>query len=118
MSGDGTELAAMPALEVTGRPGRLRARFESAEVDGLLVTNLANVRYLTGFTGSAAVLLVDADAMTLTTDGRYRTQAAEQLAAAGLADAVELVVGSGPAQRDALVDRARRPGGGRIGLEG
>ncbi len=29
-----------------------------AEIDALLVTKLANVRYLTGFTGSAGTLLV------------------------------------------------------------
>ncbi len=46
----------------------------------MLVTRLVNVRYLTGFTGSNAALLIRADDETpvLTTDGRYRTQAAQQ----------------------------------------
>ncbi|MDT5012744.1 MAG: hypothetical protein QOH57_4361 [Mycobacterium sp.] len=47
----------------------------------MLVTDLVNVRYLTGFTGSNAAVLVyavqDAPAL-LATDGRYRTQAARQ----------------------------------------
>jgi Xaa-Pro aminopeptidase len=43
-----------------------------------LVTSLANVRYLTGFTGSNAVLLLQEDAVLLGTDGRYAVQAAEQ----------------------------------------
>ena len=38
------------------------------------MTTLPNVRYLTGFSGSAAVLVVTRDAAVLTTDGRYRTQ--------------------------------------------
>jgi Xaa-Pro aminopeptidase len=51
-------------------------------VDGLLVTDLVNVRYLTGFTGSNAALLVhvDGDAQSrLCTDGRYRAQVAEEV---------------------------------------
>ena len=42
----------------------------------MLVTNLVNVRYLTGFTGSNGALLVRADGGdVLATDGRYTTQA-------------------------------------------
>lgn len=44
----------------------------------LLVTSLANVRYLTGFTGSNAVLLLEEGRALLGTDGRYTVQAAEQ----------------------------------------
>lgn len=46
----------------------------------MVVTRLVNVRYLTGFTGSNAALLVRADDDTpvLATDGRYRTQSAQQ----------------------------------------
>ncbi|MEY4169712.1 MAG: hypothetical protein RLZ94_785 [Actinomycetota bacterium] len=44
----------------------------------LLVTSLANVRYLTGFTGSNGVLLLQEDAALLGTDGRYTVQASEQ----------------------------------------
>lgn len=46
----------------------------------LLVTNPVNVRYLTGFSGSNAVLLVgrESDADLLGTDGRYRDQAAAE----------------------------------------
>ena len=46
----------------------------------MLVTDLVNVRYLSGFTGSNAALLiqVDDDVPVLATDGRYVTQAAQQ----------------------------------------
>jgi Xaa-Pro aminopeptidase len=52
----------------------------AAELDAMLVTDLVNVRYLSGFTGSNAALLVRADDETpvLATDGRYLTQAAQQ----------------------------------------
>jgi Xaa-Pro aminopeptidase len=65
--------------DVTGRLGRLRPRLPDAGCEALLVTNLVNLRYLTGFTGSAGLLLVLPDEAVLTTDGRYRDQAAEQL---------------------------------------
>ena len=48
------------------------------EATALLVTSRANVRYLTGFTGSNAALLLSDDAALLGTDGRYTVQAGEQ----------------------------------------
>jgi Xaa-Pro aminopeptidase len=48
----------------------------------LLVTHLPNVRYLCGFTGSAAALLVADRGCILFTDGRYRIQAREEIATA------------------------------------
>ena len=62
------------------RRAALGARLRAAELDALLVTDLINVRYLSGFTGSNAALLVfaDGDGAVLATDGRYRTQAVQQ----------------------------------------
>jgi len=64
---------------VTGRIDRLRELLRSRELDGIVVTTLVNVRYLTGFTGSngAVVVPVDGD-VVLVTDGRYRDQAAAE----------------------------------------
>jgi Xaa-Pro aminopeptidase len=112
-------LDALPEMDVAGRAGRLREQFADAQIDGegidaLLVTFLPNVRYLTGFTGSAAMLLVTGDALVFTTDGRYRTQSAEQLAAAGVDASVE-VGATVAAQREALA--AALPTGSRVGLE-
>lgn len=72
----------LPPLVTAGRIDRLRDRFQAAECDGLLVSNLTNVRYLTGFTGSAGFLVIGERAC-LVTDGRYETQAHEQVAASG-----------------------------------
>jgi Xaa-Pro aminopeptidase len=44
-------------------------------IDALLVTNLPDVRYLSGFTGSNAALLLHGGKATLFTDGRYTAQA-------------------------------------------
>ena len=44
-------------------------------LDALLITHLPNIRYLTGFTGSAGLLLLLPDAAALVTDFRYAAQA-------------------------------------------
>jgi len=90
-------------LSVAPRLERLRARFAGSNIDGLLVTNLTNVRYLTGFAGSAGMLAVTSDRAILVTDGRYRTQSAEQMAAAGVSNTIDLAIGGGDAQRDELL---------------
>ncbi|MFC4946429.1 aminopeptidase P family protein [Pseudonocardia sp. GCM10023141] len=64
------------------RRAALRGLLATAELDALLVTDLVNVRYLTGFTGSQAALLVHADGderSRFSTDGRYLTQSAGEV---------------------------------------
>lgn len=75
----------------------------------MLVTDLINVRYLSGFSGSNGALLVFADdrEAVLATDGRYRTQAAQQ--APDLEVAIERAVGRYLAGR-AGQDRVERLG--------
>jgi len=77
----------------------------------MLVTDLVNVRYLSGFTGSNAALLVFADdrGPVLATDGRYRTQAAQQAPDAEVA--IERAVGR------YLAGRAATAGVRRLGFE-
>jgi len=50
-----------------------RAAMEAAEVDAMIVSGLVNIRYLTGFTGSNALVIVGAHTSTLLTDFRYQT---------------------------------------------
>jgi Xaa-Pro aminopeptidase len=71
-------------MSIPDRAPRLRERIAEAGCEALLVTRMANIRYLTGFTGSAGVLVVQPDELVLVTDGRYRDQAEDQLAAAGV----------------------------------
>lgn len=61
------------------RQRALRAALAAEGLDGLLVTHLPNIRYLTGFTGSAGLLLVRADEALLVTDFRYATQAPQEV---------------------------------------
>lgn len=112
---DDTDPAALPPTEVGPRMDRLRTRLEDARCDAVLVTNLVNIRYLTGFTGSAALLLVDPSGALLVTDGRYREQAAEQLTAAGAA--AELVVPETLAGQQVAVSARVAGRTWRLGLE-
>ena len=98
-------------MTISQRRGRLRERLAAADLDAMLVTDLVNVRYLSGFTGSNAALLIRADDDTpvLATDGRYRTQAARQ------APDAEIVIerACGPY----LARRAAADGVKRLGFE-
>ena len=90
---------------------RLAARLAADGLDALLVSDLVNVRYLSGFTGSNAALIVFAGDTpdVLATDARYRTQAARQ--APDLEAAIERACGRH------LIARAVAAGAARIGFE-
>src|SRR5215207_3367379 len=101
-------------MDIRARSARLSERLDDASCDALLVTNLTNIRYLTGFTGSAALLLVRPDELVFVTDGRYRDQATNELAAA-LVDARIEIGRDADTQREVLA--AASAGVGRLGLE-
>ena len=61
------------------RQQRLREDLRASQLDALLVSHLANIRYLCGFTGSAGVLLLTAGGTRFFTDGRYTQQANEEV---------------------------------------
>lgn len=70
------------ALSHPRRRAALGGRLRERELDALLVIDLVNIRYLTGFTGSNAALLVHAEGderSVFCTDGRYRTQSEHQV---------------------------------------
>jgi Xaa-Pro aminopeptidase len=64
---------------VNARADRLAERLQTAEVDAVLITDLVNVRYLTGYTGSNGLALIGQDTRAFVTDFRYVEQAAEQV---------------------------------------
>jgi Xaa-Pro aminopeptidase len=47
-------------------------------IDSLIVFNMSNIRYLSGFTGSEGVLLIGYHQTTLFIDGRYTSQAGQE----------------------------------------
>jgi Xaa-Pro aminopeptidase len=66
-------------MDHTGRLRRLQASLSGHKLDSLLIAHLPNVHYLCGFTGSAAALMVADRGSILFTDGRYSTQAKEEV---------------------------------------
>lgn len=64
---------------------RVRDKLRERKLPVLIVFSRANVRYLTGFTGSAGVLLIGRDSWAwLITDGRYKLQSKEQTRGTGV----------------------------------
>ncbi|MBK5231093.1 MAG: aminopeptidase P family protein, partial [Thermoleophilia bacterium] len=90
------------------RLASLRELFAERELDALLVTNLVNVRYLSGFTGTNGVLLVSAREALLLTDFRYIEQATAQAPGFEIAD-------GGQKPRELLAERMPAPG--RVGFD-
>jgi Xaa-Pro aminopeptidase len=95
-------------MDYGGRQRRARQALEARRLDALLVTHLPNLRYLCGFTGSAAVLALDGERAVLFTDGRYREQARAETKGA------RVVIGRG----SALAAAAEWLGGRRAGVLG
>ncbi|MDE0162981.1 MAG: Xaa-Pro peptidase family protein [Acidimicrobiaceae bacterium] len=107
-------LGSLPPLRVDGRLGRLRRPMAAAGVDAAVISEPANVRWLTGFTGSnGTVVLLGTGEALLVTDGRYAEQAPAQLAEAGCSDEVEVVV----ARKATDAVAGRLDGVSRLGLE-
>jgi Xaa-Pro aminopeptidase len=96
-------------MNYLGRQRKLAASLGQAKVAALLVTHMANVRYLCGFSGSSGALVVFAgDAPSkpvLFTDGRYTRQAADEV------QGVTVVVGkkSAPVEATRVLLRRRVP---------
>jgi Xaa-Pro aminopeptidase len=72
-------LKTVQSKSARSRIHRLRLSFSAFRSDALLVTHLPNIRYLCGFTGSAAILLVENSRATLFTDSRYTLQARQEV---------------------------------------
>ncbi len=74
----------MPDTRTDFRASRLlavRDHLARADLDALLVTSLPNIRYITGFSGSNALLVITARDCQLLTDFRYATQVDEEVGA-------------------------------------
>ena len=89
-------MSAAPAT--VARADRVVEQMRERELDSLLVTDLVNVRYLTGFTGTNGACVITRDERLFLTDFRYVEQAEEQVT-----DFERL-----PAGRDLVGDLAER----------
>jgi len=66
-------------MNYSARQRLLERQLEHLRLDGLLITHLANVRYLCGFAGSSGVLAFANGRWAFFTDGRYIEQAKMQV---------------------------------------
>jgi Xaa-Pro aminopeptidase len=97
---------------MSDRAERLTAQFGEAGIDVLLVTDLVNVRYLTGYTGSNGLALVGPQLRIFISDFRYQEQAAEEVA-----DAFARRIAPAPQGLLDLVGEALPVGELRLGFE-
>lgn len=88
---------------------RVRDGLKSDGLDGILVTDLANIFYLSGFRGSDGAALLSQDELILMVDGRYGTQAKE------VAHFDRLIVY--PSKSEGILAEVGRLGWTRVGVE-
>lgn len=100
-------------VEFEARLSRLRSLVAREGFDGLLVSDLANIRYLTGFRGTWSRLVVGPLAAALVVDRRYMSHAGELPGGGG----VELVCVEGVRHEDAVREAVRMAGAERLGFE-
>ena len=78
------QFSSLPPLLVTDRLQRvLEIAQDSYGVNALVVLSMDNIRWLTGFTGSTALLLIKYNDSILIVDGRYTQQAIDQIHMSG-----------------------------------
>ncbi len=98
-------------MDYRSRLQRFAQALEERHLDAFLVTCLPNVRYLCGFTGSSAVLVVSEGRAYCITDGRYREQARTEVRGAAV------TVAKGPLLAGAAA-RLKKTNARKVGLEG
>ena len=112
-------MAADRALPFGDRIGTLRNDLQVVSLDAFVITHLPNLRYVTGFTGTAGAAIVTAGRCTLVVDFRYATAARELLA--GLPEGLVDLHVVDRTYDDAFIDVLGvrgRSGSARIGVEG
>ena len=107
-------LSVLTPIDYSGRPQKIRDAIPE-ELDGLIVSHLTNVRYLTGFTGSNGLVYLTRDSIVFITDGRYKTQSAQELSDAGI-DSEIFVTSQGEGPLNFLEKKIKSKL--KIGLEG
>jgi Xaa-Pro aminopeptidase len=109
---------AVVAHPLSGRHARVAETLKAEGVGALVVVNPSNIRYLTGFAGTAGVLVMTPDRLYLLVDFRYSAAVARLVREAVAPPALVPVPLEGSAGYDrALADLAAREGWQRLGFE-
>ena len=110
-------MATLPQSPYLPRLGYVRSQMQAANVDAFVVTHLPNIRYLTGFSGSAGVLLLTARRCTLLVDFRYAAAARSTIGSEPELAAATNVVVPPRSYDEALLELLAGTGVRRIGVE-
>lgn len=94
------------------RRAKLLRRLKTSEADGLIISNPANVRYLTGFTGGSAWLFLNLTNCVILSDTRYATQLADECP-----DIDTEIRDSGSTMSDLAAKTVAQAGSKRLGIE-
>ena len=110
--------ATLPAMHVAERLAAVQEQAFAGDgaPEALLVTGLVNVRYLTGFTGSAGLLWLTPHEAVFITDGRYAERAAAELSVVSCPARME-VRRTVVEQRELLCEQIKAANVTRLGLE-
>ena len=111
-----SDVKVTPYMHLLSRLSRVRKRIAAADLDALLISYLPNVRYLSGFDGSSANLIVTKDQLYFITDFRYIT-AVESLFA-NMSDLDFTLVTVDLSYDETIGDTLLGLGVQRIGVEG
>ena len=104
-----------PADHHLARHARLRHSLRAAALDGLIITSLPNIAYLTGLFASTAAVLISQDELRLFVDGRYLGPAtARQSELEGLSLTMVPPAGS---FEDSIVEATAAYRSGKVGVE-
>ena len=91
---------------------RLQQRLSERDLPAMLLSDIANVQWATGFTGSSALLITEPNHALFITDSRYTEQAREEVPEA------EVAVFASPVQQvDFLADNVRQRSMIKLGFE-
>jgi Xaa-Pro aminopeptidase len=111
-----TSIGAPTAELFTARHDRVRAILRDRRVEALVVAHLPNITYLSGFTGSAGLVVLTADRLYLLVDFRYSAAVHQAARAGALAPGLSAIQVDGSYDRQ-LVAFLAGQGWTRIGFE-
>ena len=108
-------MAHAPTATLSRRHRAIAAELANRNLEALVVTSLPNILYLTNFSGSSAIVVVDKERLQFITDFRYVTAVSEMRGTAHECPALELVTVDG--SYDAALATVLAERGGPIGFE-
>jgi Xaa-Pro aminopeptidase len=105
-----------PSAALSRRHQAVRDALQVLELDALVVTSLPNILYLTNFTGSSAIVVIDATRLSFITDFRYLTALADSRGTAHECPSLDIVTVEG-SYDSALAELLGAGAARRIGFE-